>query len=744
MQKRYSKTKEHYINRLKLSVVIVAQFFFSPTSQATHLDKITLDVQLTAEEQQYLELKSVITHCSDPDWMPFSKNVNDQLIGITSDYVSLFSRTLEIPFEYVPSNSWKATLEKAKSRECDLVDALVNKPDRQAYLDFTRGYLPTSLGLATLSGAPSIDNLKALDGKTVAVVSGYASTAYLRDNYPNLVLKEVVNLDEGLRLVASGQTYGVAGTQAVLGYKIQNHYFNKMKLNGTFLDDWKQAVGTRKDEPILKRIMDKLVSAIPNSMHQHIFEQWLSESVFNRDPNDLTLSEMEFLTNHPVIRFQIRPNGAPFEFSDNGVAKGLAVDYLTNVANKLGFKAEYVVTDMNPLKAIAELDKDDRAFDSIAIMVKSEERSRQMVFGDVYLSYPMVIITNKNALFVNSLSELKSKTVVLEKGYLTNIWIASDYPDIKVINAVNSLEAIKMVNEGRADAYVGNLAIANYLMASGEMPNIKVAAPTEYGNVHFSFVAPNHMPELTSILSKGYRSISPSDHMVIREKWFTLQTIETRDYTLLAVVLTAATLLLLVSARWNSRVKREKLHTEEALEQLKQAQKELQNKNEELRFLSDTDSLTSLNNRAKIESILERELQFMDRYDDQQLSIIMIDIDKFKLVNDTYGHQTGDVVLKESSALFSTHIREVDFIGRWGGEEFMIVCPHTDKAGAIKLAENLRKLLSSHLMEGIRDITASFGVTTYLPDDSAESLIGRADKALYMSKDNGRNKVTYL
>ncbi|WP_375754052.1 diguanylate cyclase [Vibrio sp. HN007] len=729
-----------------LCIVTLAQLFSVSVTRASEPAELALNVQLTGEEQRYLILKKKITFCGDPDWMPYSKNVSNELIGMTADYVNLFSTTLNIPFEFVPTHSWGDTLKVAKSRDCDLVTALVNKPDRREYLDFTEGYLDTSLALATLSNAPMIDNLKALDGKAVAVVKGYASTTYIRQSYPNLKLIEVANLEQGLELVADGKSYGVAGTLGVLAYIIQNHYFERIKINGTFADSWKQSIGTRNDEPLLHNIMSKLANAIPESTHQRIFNFWLSESVINHSPNELTFNELEFIESNPTIRFRVRPNGAPFEYQENGEAKGLAVDYITLIANQIGFNAEFVATEMTPSQAIDEIDKQERLFDTVTMMVKSEERSKRVLFGDVYLSYPMVIISHKDSSFISALTELKSKTVVLERGYLTNKWLARDYPDIQVINAVNSMEALRVVDEGKADAYIGNLAIANYLMASGELKNIKVAAPTEYGNVHFSFVAPKQWPELASILSKGYKNLSPSDHMLIREKWFTLHKVETIDYTLLLVVLIAATMLLVASAVWNTRVRREKLHTEQALEKLQEVQDVLRQKNEELKLLSDTDALTGLCNRAKIESVLHEEIQTAKRYDSHDLGVVMVDIDRFKSINDTHGHQTGDEVLKHTTRLFKESIRSVDYIGRWGGEEFLIVCPHTDKEGVMKLAEHLRELLEAceQLLPEDEKITASFGSATYGADDTADSLVSRADKALYLSKNNGRNRVSYL
>jgi polar amino acid transport system substrate-binding protein len=715
------------------------------TSQvhALGVNKISLDAQLTREEQRYLELKTKLTHCEDPNWMPYSKNENGIHMGMTADYVQLFADTLGIPIEFISTDSWADTIEKAQTRQCDFISALIDNPERRQYLDFTPGYLDTSLSLATRSNAPIIKNLKALDGKTIAVPVAYASTSYIRHHFPNLTLVDVTNIEDGLRLVADGKVYGVAGTLGVLAYTIQNHYFNVIKLNGTFTQGWKQSIGTRNDEPILNSIMEKVVASIPENTHKHIFSHWLSDSVLTKNPNELTLQELEFLANHPTIRFYLRTSGAPLGFKDeNGQLKGLPVDYITMIAKRLGFKAEFIDIKMTPDESIAELEQPAPRFDTLALLASERQRNNKLNFGDVYLSYPVVIVSHKNSQFFNSLADLNDHTVVLEKGYLTNQWLARDYPNIKIINVDNSRSALQMVDDQKVDAYIGNLALANHLLASGELENIKVAAPTEYDDVLYHFVSPKRWPELASILSKGYRELTPVEHTSIREKWFTVHRIEHIDYTLVYVVLIASSVLFIASAMWNARVRREKHLTEQALEKLKLTQSILEQRNEELKILSTTDALTGLSNRVKLEADMEYELQYARRYHQHQFGIIMIDIDNFKLINDTYGHQKGDTVLKMVAQLFINHIRQVDHIGRWGGEEFIVICPQVNEEELVTVAENLRHQIAHTRFPNINLITASFGVSTYQPGDSIEMLISRADNALYQSKEAGRNQVT--
>lgn len=165
--------------------------------------------------------------------------------------------------------------------------------------------------------------------------------------------------------------------------------------------------------------------------------------------------------------------------------------------------------------------------------------------------------------------------------------------------------------------------------------------------------------------------------------------------------------------------------------------------NKKLQICATTDSLTQLPNRFQIDEILKLEDRNFQRYNDS-FSVILADIDFFKKVNDVYGHNVGDMVLIEFANILKYHTRCSDVVGRWGGEEFLIICPKTDLDGAAKHAELIRSTIEQHTFEKVAKQTASFGVAQYVQGDTLESLFIRVDKALYEAKGNGRNQVRHL
>jgi len=188
---------------------------------------------------------------------------------------------------------------------------------------------------------------------------------------------------------------------------------------------------------------------------------------------------------------------------------------------------------------------------------------------------------------------------------------------------------------------------------------------------------------------------------------------------------------------------------------MKQQMRELEKANEQLELLAAHDGLTGLKNHRAFHERLDVEVRRAHRYHDP-LSIVILDVDHFKLYNDSFGHPAGDAVLRQLAAILNENARESDVIGRHrpagrrgeytiarhGGEEFALILPHTDAAAAMKVAERLRAAVERSTWHN-RPVTASFGVATLTPAcDDANALIAAADKALYRSKTRGRNRVT--
>ncbi|WP_043639826.1 GGDEF domain-containing protein [Desulfovibrio sp. TomC] len=167
---------------------------------------------------------------------------------------------------------------------------------------------------------------------------------------------------------------------------------------------------------------------------------------------------------------------------------------------------------------------------------------------------------------------------------------------------------------------------------------------------------------------------------------------------------------------------------------------ELELERRELLDLANRDPLTKALNRRKLGDVLAAETARSQRYA-TPLAVVMLDIDHFKAINDTYGHDVGDRVLMELTARLSAGLRQVDRLARFGGEEFVVTAPGIDAKGAVEMAERLRQAVAETPFAAAGPVTASFGAAAYRPHDRPEDLLKRADEALYRAKAGGRNRV---
>ena len=180
-------------------------------------------------------------------------------------------------------------------------------------------------------------------------------------------------------------------------------------------------------------------------------------------------------------------------------------------------------------------------------------------------------------------------------------------------------------------------------------------------------------------------------------------------------------------------------------DELDQKNRELELANKRLRKLSVTDGLTELFNHRHIHELLHEEFERTKR-SGEPMSVVMMDLDRFKQVNDTYGHPTGDVILFETAEILRQTVREIDMVGRYGGEEFIAILPGAGEDDAVHFAERVRAAVAEHVYRDEANevrMTVSGGVASFPSGhtDHPDLLIKRADEALYAAKEGGRNQI---
>ena len=208
----------------------------------------------------------------------------------------------------------------------------------------------------------------------------------------------------------------------------------------------------------------------------------------------------------------------------------------------------------------------------------------------------------------------------------------------------------------------------------------------------------------------------------------------TNEFGKISGVITQTELLRLINNKWMELIK-------DRGTELSRINEKLMKKASVLEESASRDFLTKLYNRRKFDSLIEYEIEQIKRYKHGNLCIVLLDIDNFKIVNDTHGHDTGDIILKEIGKILQVSSRNSDVASRWGGEEFAVSLSHTNIEEALIVAQKIRISIENFKFANDLSITCSFGIAQFRTSDTYQTLFKRVDNALYEAKNTGKNKV---
>ena len=454
----------------------------------------------------------------------------------------------------------------------------------------------------------------------------------------------------------------------------------------------------------------------------------------------LTSDEHDFIEQYPEVVLAGGTSFEPFLIRNLGGSdniSGYDVDIANLISQRTGLKIKFELGVWNDIQKKAQ----NRELDGLSTAQFNDERAAYYNSSLPYIALTKyALVRHGNPKKIHSLNDLGGKTVALQKGNtLFDDILDNTITDIKVVYFNSIHEVIKAVASGSADMTVLDESTPYIAQKLGLADSIEIAFPTTDEPFELVFLLRNDRPQLTTIFNKGLMSITSDERDAIKKHWFTPMEKQI-DYSFFLKVVATISIVLLGIFYWSYKLHLARDKMKKALNEIEKKDKELNIKNKMLEQLAVTDRLTGLYNRVRLDEAIDQEAIRASRYP-VTFGVILADIDLFKSVNDTYGHQVGDQTLVEVAEILKESSREVDVVGRWGGEEFLIISPNTDADGLTKLAEKLRANIERHDFPVIKSKTVSFGMTIYQKDDTSHGLIAKADRALYIAKENGRNRV---
>ena len=437
----------------------------------------------------------------------------------------------------------------------------------------------------------------------------------------------------------------------------------------------------------------------------------------------LSKEELDYIANKDEIKVCTDPNWMPFEKIKDGELIGMSADYLKLLENQLNIPFNVVQTQdwMESLEFAKQ-----RKCDIFSLAMQTPSRKKYMNFTAPHLSIPLVITTTTDKLFITDFEYVLDHTFGAVKGYAFTEILRLKYPNVKIIEYNNIQEGLVAVDRGEIYGFLDNLNSTAYQLQKKYLGSLKITGRINQ-NWELGIGVRNDDLILLSILDKSLQSIDEKQRQKILNSWTSVTYEEGSDYSPFWKILSLILLLVLIVLY--------------RYKEIRKSNRKLTEYNVNLQKLSVTDALTNLHNRRYLDDVMHNEYERAQRYK-STFAVILIDIDDFKIINDTYGHDKGDDVLKAISNILVENSRINDIVGRWGGEEFMIICQSATKEAAKNIAEKMRQSIQKHHFELKKEITASFGVLEYHPLKSYAWHISAVDKALYKAKNSGKNTVT--
>ena len=450
----------------------------------------------------------------------------------------------------------------------------------------------------------------------------------------------------------------------------------------------------------------------------------LDNFIFNHKKVILNTEESKFIKDNDFSLLTNTKN-IPYSFNHNSNIKGIELDLLELISKK--FDIDYnIIEKPKNIKIFNNIKTHtlDFYFNYSTKYINLEKT----LYSKPILNIPMAMATTNNKNLIPNLSILKGEKLALLKGSDIYQKLKLNYPNLDLVFVQTKEEGFELLRTEEIFGFIDNILSLSHTIIKDDLRNIKISATLPY-NLEIRLATNKENSVFIDIINKVIPLIKNEEKEEIIRKYQLILFKNVSDYTWVYKYVVPLLFTILIVLLVNNKMRKE-------IRKRRKAEKALQD-------FASRDSLTSIFNRGKIDFLIKEEILKTKNQEDT-FAIIFFDIDDFKLINDDFGHIKGDEVLIEISKIISKNIRNTDVLGRWGGEEFIILLPKTTSNKAFILADSLRQLVSQYDFGIKRKITISLGITQYSKKDTRVDLIHRADKAMYLVKETGKNAVKTL
>lgn len=694
-------------------------------------------LNLTVQESAWLDANPVIKLGIDRKFAPYEWiDSNGAYTGIAADYIQLIEQRLDVKIEPVlTKKSWSEVLQAARDGEFDMMSCLVETKEREKYLSFSKPYLSSVAVIISEQSKGYVDSLDRLVGKTVAIHKGHYTNELLKRDYPAINIVNTPTIATALLMVAEGRADAFVGDATAASYTMKKERILNLSFSGhtDYTSDFRMAVN--KDNLLLVSIITKALASITEHEREAIYNHWSGLEV----PSGIQPAELAkyigavflLLLVFVYWNYRLRKSEQAHRISEQRFRD------LVDTTDAIVFEADVEGMNFNSVSANAErllgyhrqdwiregfwqahIHPQDRQ-QAIDFSHNETRQQRDHVFeyrftnkqgAVVWLRHMVnVVLHNRQPRWLRGvlldITDQKMAEQLVLKSELRFRELIESLPAIAV-QGYDEERRVVYWNDGSTDLYgYSNTEAMGRLMEDLIIPPQAKEQVIKRHQTWLRSECSIPAEELELLHKSGVRIPVLSSHVIL-----------------------------------SFEGKREIYCIDISLAEQKKA-------HEQLAHMAHFDPLTQLPNRATFYDRLAFHMKNSSR-SGRKVAVLLMDLDHFKEINDTLGHDHGDLLLKQAAKRLESCIRETDTVARLGGDEFTIIIGELDDFVVVeRIAQNILQQMREpfNLHQNKAYVSASIGIAIYPCDaDSIDMLLKNADQAMYAAKSKGRNSFLYF
>ena len=471
----------------------------------------------TLEEQQFIKEHPMVSIGMLSESKPYTYDDNGVQKGFSVDLLKEVSQISGLKFD-ISTNYWPVIYNKFKAGKLDIISDISYKKQREEFTLFTQSYYEIPNYIFTLKNNKSYTDNISLIGKRVAVTKSKYYNDQLQKFGVHIV--EVDTALEKIDLLLKGKVDYYLTNFEQTDMLILKELDSSIQMVDTlyFINKEDLRFGIHKQKQLLHSVLQKSLDSIDKKTINNLQNKWLLFSINQKSDLLFTKEELNYIKNNPVITYS-EINWRPLSIIKDGQMRGIMGDYLDLISERSGLNFKFV-SSKSWSHVLYQFEQGK--IDLIPGIGSSQKEQKMGLVSNEYASYPMVIVTNDNFMFVDGINELKDKTFALPKNYTSYNFIKKNYPNINIIETHDIPQALLLVESGRADAFVGHIATSLYAMSQLALKDLKVSGTTRFTFNHHYLIQPKDKL-LLSIINKVLLSISEEEKSNIYSNWVNVE-----------------------------------------------------------------------------------------------------------------------------------------------------------------------------------------------------------------------------